>query len=371
MDVIWQAPGIWARCVDYGLLLTAMPVATLSCPLLLLPPEVATQAVVICDANDVAALSRCCKYLHNLIYSTSDKHVWRSLYLGSFDDPRLAGKTDVTPVSEFEFDWKRELQRRVQAQNLLCSANRARRASPLEKFQALETLVAHLRSLPPIIGVKTTPSRSVKWFGDVIKGPGALPLLTLDSHPTAALTPLIHIHDSIGRKDEDAKSAGNRLSVRTSARAFVYDLRNYSKSNRWGPFLQDGSERVNWTHIDKIMSVMVMNAEDHFGLSERTAMKFPRMNLESIRPLSAPASDDCRSHDWAGIEGRWTRVISFMDYPELMCMLRQPLLHAFLADTSLSTAYNVNNIRPQARKTPLTNIQIEGKHDAVSCRERV
>jgi hypothetical protein len=54
-----------------------------------------------------------------------------------------------------------------------------------------------------------------------------------------------------GRKD---------LSTNSYARSRVYDLRNYTDKNEWGPFRDDGSIRVDWEMIESIMIVIGHNS---------------------------------------------------------------------------------------------------------------
>lgn len=39
----------------------------------------------------------------------------------------------------------------------------------------------------------------------------------------------------------------------------VYDLRNYTTATLWGPFLGDGSQRVDWEFMESIMIVLGHN----------------------------------------------------------------------------------------------------------------
>ena len=43
------------------------------------------------------------------------------------------------------------------------------------------------------------------------------------------------------------------------ARAQVYDLRNYTDNTMWGPFRDDGSQRVDWEKMEAIMVVLAYN----------------------------------------------------------------------------------------------------------------
>ena len=39
----------------------------------------------------------------------------------------------------------------------------------------------------------------------------------------------------------------------------VYDLRNYTTGTHWGPFLDDGTQRVDWEFLEAIMIVLGYN----------------------------------------------------------------------------------------------------------------
>lgn len=50
------------------------------------------------------------------------------------------------------------------------------------------------------------------------------------------------------------------LSMNTLARTRVYDLRNYTDKNEWGPFRNDRTWRVDWEMIESIMIVIGHNS---------------------------------------------------------------------------------------------------------------
>lgn len=50
------------------------------------------------------------------------------------------------------------------------------------------------------------------------------------------------------------------LATHPYARSRVYDLRNYTDQNEWGPFRKDGSMRVDWEMVESIMIVVGHNS---------------------------------------------------------------------------------------------------------------
>ncbi|KAI3609799.1 hypothetical protein WG66_007627 [Moniliophthora roreri] len=92
-----------------------------------LPTELVEHIVVVCalleSPSSIASLSRTCRYFRDLVYDSSDNHLWREIYLTTFDDPRPVLKALKTPVPEEEllddkFDWRTQYQDRVRAVRL-------------------------------------------------------------------------------------------------------------------------------------------------------------------------------------------------------------------------------------------------------------
>ena len=124
------------------------------------------------------------------------------------------------------------------------------------------------------------------------------------------------------------------LSTHPFARSHVYDLRNYSKRSRWGPFRNDGSMRVNWELMESIMVVLGYNNSlcsrrymDRFTLpwstpfanifqdrfahlpSTTSTLPSPSLTTEPSLPLNL--------QDPYNISGIWARVVCFLDYDDL------------------------------------------------------
>ena len=152
------------------------------------------------------------------------------------------------------------------------------------------------------------------------------------------------LHDGVGPTDSHTSSlfshadltlstnGYHRQSLRSAARSMVYDIRNYNASNMYGPYQPqdaDSAEQyhvyappskphweINWRHVEALMMVVAWNVEDEQALG--VAGFEPPMGLESLRPWGAtafkPLSGSSHPGDWAGVEGRWRRIVCFMDY---------------------------------------------------------
>lgn len=115
--------------------------------------------------------------------------------------------------------------------------------------------------------------------------------------------------------------------LRLYARARVYDLGRYTPSNKWAPFISDtaveGGIRVDWEQVEAFLICAGMNIFDHVDHDHQNCPRIINpFGLESSRAYTAPG---CEAHsydfapggDWAGVTGKWNRLISFCDYRDL------------------------------------------------------
>jgi hypothetical protein len=74
-----------------------------------LPPELVERVLIACAAQDdprsIAALAKTSRHYRATVYTPEDQHLWRSVYLAAFDDPRPAlaaryGGLEVSPLSD-------------------------------------------------------------------------------------------------------------------------------------------------------------------------------------------------------------------------------------------------------------------------------
>ncbi|KAG6860141.1 hypothetical protein C0995_015246 [Termitomyces sp. Mi166 len=95
-----------------------------------LPSELIEEALVIAAARGfpsaIAAFGSSCRHFHHLVYHSVDHHLWREIFLTTFDDPRsvlrlLRNTTTTGPGGgdkDIVFDWAGEFQRRMNAARL-------------------------------------------------------------------------------------------------------------------------------------------------------------------------------------------------------------------------------------------------------------
>jgi hypothetical protein len=113
---------------------TPSPKAKANAKIFTLPREIVEEILIFSALygfpSVIAQFSRTCRYFHQLVYRSTDNHLWREVFLTTFDDPRLVlgrlkGATTFSPgnttiqgysvVGELEFDWEREFIHRIDA----------------------------------------------------------------------------------------------------------------------------------------------------------------------------------------------------------------------------------------------------------------
>ncbi|KAF8588431.1 hypothetical protein K439DRAFT_1537923 [Ramaria rubella] len=270
--------------------------------MLKIPAEINERILTMSDPAAVAAMAQSCSFFRNLIHRPVDQHLWRSLFLDRFDDPR-------TTYALYGHDWNHypwpsELQRRIRSEILLTRRNGLESIPSDDKNMVLKTLTDAIYHSPPPYSL-TTSSRDIDWVtrligsGEIFKASGRTDTMEL----------LAQLHVYYGLTREEKQMPGAQV-MRTASRCFVYDLRKYNEDNQWGPFLENQGGRVSWVHIDHIINVISMNLEDIVELWEEMR---PPIGLEAARPYSAPGVEHLLK-DWAGVEGKWFRYVCFMDY---------------------------------------------------------
>ena len=96
---------------------------TVMSSLLTLPSEL-IEAVLVCSCSPrtVASVAQTCWTLHRLVYASPDSHLWRELFLTTWDDPRpaLQHRALVDPrIDLVTWDWGTNYRRRVSADRWL------------------------------------------------------------------------------------------------------------------------------------------------------------------------------------------------------------------------------------------------------------
>ncbi|KAI4239763.1 MAG: hypothetical protein LQ349_000136 [Xanthoria aureola] len=114
------------------------------------------------------------------------------------------------------------------------------------------------------------------------------------------------------------------------ARSKVYDLRQHSEGTLWGPFVDDGSQNVDWEKIEAIMIILDYNIQIFtnkyvtHGSNLIPPWDRPFVGVTphslNLRPAEAELSIERTPslpvdlQDPYGVSGTWMRVVCFLDY---------------------------------------------------------
>lgn len=321
----------------------------------LVPTELTEHILTFCHVRDVARVAQTCKQLHMVVYESSDQYLWRELFLlYPFDDLRKCVPcVSVEDLDDSQVDWRGELQRRVFAETVALADPNA--SCPEELQAALSTLISVVRTaLPhqPLTPgqIVVPPSENITWLRNVLQHSPVIRCRTLGSADSAEqqLSCELRVYLSLTLDEGKPETNVHLQDLRSNSRCAVYNLENYTMKNFWGPYhcpcaakepLASGRKPigVNWSHVEHIMNVVVMNLRELEGTPY--SLTRPQLGLEPTRAYSAPGTAELRtngSKDWAGLEGLWRRFVCFMDYRCVdMSLEMKPSLTTLVAESCL------------------------------------
>lgn len=260
-----------------------------------LPGEIIEAILIIVPLSSVAAFSQTCKAYRQLVYQPKDNHLWRTLFLtqNEYDNPKHSLGPNV------KIQWDSLLQRWTAARLKLA------KVPPEPSVEALNDLLDIINHAAP------SPSQSVslRTMAHVLQKSGILKEENGHYNPEAAAsdeyTQLIYRL----KVYTGWKAVAYTPEERLRARCFTYNLRHYHHLNDYGPFLTDGTCRVNWKHLFMVQEVLAMNIMDFM---DNHQSEFP-MDMKHIQPGS-----NTDENDWAGITGTWQVVFCFCDHRDLL-----------------------------------------------------
>ncbi|KAH7055670.1 hypothetical protein B0J12DRAFT_569482 [Macrophomina phaseolina] len=283
--------------------------------------------------GELARVAQCCRSLHTFIHDND--LLWKELYLATFDDPREQ-RPDV------KVSWREELSRMWKLNLLLASENaNVKKANFAFIASAVDDLLATSASNQPSSSCdflrlhfdesRTTNRDSIMCGSSLFSRAGSedqQPLSDEHDRQTSAKLHVLH-----GVPLEPSKRGAN--PIHTYARSRVYDLRRYTDDTLWGPFMDDGSQRVDWESLESIMIVLSHNIN---RFCERTYGRFRPIwndafagamhiitpatsgnspNFQRVDSLFNNSGMTLEDQDPYGVTGTWARIVCFLDYTDL------------------------------------------------------
>lgn len=313
------------------------------------------------EPADLSALSRTCKDLNS--YIRGNRLLHKDLYMRRYDEPR----------PEYgELDWEQEIKNLVTLEEILESeAGRDAKADRLgfvaEKIerlletatrdheaslniQRLRAYFKHTSNIDAFLCASSLFERA----GNDSQTPASTAELQQQSaklhclfgvpiDPLPKRSSLTFQRPNLSLSPSSCTRMQSRtLPTHTYARAKVYDLRQYTDATLWGPFMDDGSQRVDWEKVEAIMIVLGFNLNK---FSQRSDGRWPKVwdqafvgatpnSFTSHEPakLAPPKESEeeseeiskirelalsLNSQDPYGVTGTWMRVVCFLDYNDL------------------------------------------------------
>ncbi|EEU40885.1 uncharacterized protein NECHADRAFT_58210 [Fusarium vanettenii 77-13-4] len=242
--------------------------------LTLLPAEVLHHILQFLPPADLVLRVPCvCSALHAFI--KGNRNLFRQVYLDVLDEP-----TDNTGLN-----WEQEVRDLVRLETI---CNRQAAADKSQELDFVHDIVTHLLKNASPSDESVNPSRThatsrnaallQRIFRDGTTSEAFLQRSSLfervrdhHHHSASAAAPQsvnadrraiqqksAHLHCLHGRP---ILNAGRLRSHRTYpfACSKVYDMREYTMNSRWGPFLADGSDGVDWEKVEAILVVLSNN----------------------------------------------------------------------------------------------------------------
>ena len=306
--------------------------------------------------TDLAAVGQTCKDLNS--YISGNKLLHKDIYLQRYDQP----KSDTS--------WESEVHDLIKLEKILESTDRQVKRDALE-FAAeqinhlldssssnpdeslnIQLLAEHFADAANIDTLLCS-SDLFERAGSEEQTPAATEELRQSSAKLHCMygVPIDEIPSrssfTIWRPSDEpstvTRSSRMRLHSRpklthTYARSKVYDLRQYTEATLWGPFRDDGTQRVDWEKVEAIMIVLGFNLRK---FTERSDGRFPMIwdepfvgatpnsyiappaatgpteklepDLVRIRELAV----NLNALDPYGVTGTWMRVVCFLDFNDL------------------------------------------------------
>ncbi|KAL0944288.1 uncharacterized protein CTRU02_202175 [Colletotrichum truncatum] len=290
----------------------------------LLPPEILHHIFSGLGPRDLGRLPRTCRVFHNHV--KGNQQLCKDIYLKTFDTPAVS-----------DLDWERELHDFVRLSTLCADAKvkekshelpfvcetvdrLLKHASPTGETQNDSGTHASSRNAAAVARLfREEPARLAFLCRSFIfecaqhrERPKIMPLPPSESHQMSA-----KLHCLYGRP---IFNCGRTRSTRLYPFAWskVYDMRQYTRRTKWGPFMDDDTGRVDWEKVEAIMIVIGSNIRSQNLVAKVFSDLWERSFAGSWSGSYIPAPNrgirDLDLQDPYGVAGTWLRVVCFIDY---------------------------------------------------------
>ncbi|KAI8624253.1 hypothetical protein F5Y19DRAFT_320085 [Xylariaceae sp. FL1651] len=304
-----------------------------------LPPEIINHILGYVDPLDLAWIPRTCRALYHAV--TANTSLFKLVYLNHLDAP-----------SQRHVNWEQSLKDLVRLQNL-CRCSRVD-VKKKELDFVHRTVTSLLRNAAthgerPGLTAKLPQSRNADLLARIFAVESNQSAFLCRSFiyeraraefhvsdnvyfhgpPKLEHQQSAHLHCLYGVPQLSAYPSSTRRTRHSKMHPFacskVYDLRQYTDRNKWGPFMDDGTMRVDWEKVEAIMIVLGANMEGQGLSGVPMCESFCSIPFAGTWPNSwksphiyaQPRELDPLEHlDPYDVTGVWLRVVCFLDYTD-------------------------------------------------------
>ncbi|OTA69559.1 hypothetical protein K449DRAFT_384523 [Hypoxylon sp. EC38] len=298
-----------------------------------LPPEIVQHVLGYVDPPDLAWIPRICKSFYHTVKGNTT--LFKVVYLNNFD----------TPPANSNVDWEQAVKNIVRLQII---GRRGRIQDKKNELPFVHDVVISLlqNAATDTERVRSTThpsSRNAKLLSSLFQdetNQSAFLCRSLiyerardeyTSDDYSHLPPKLHHQQSahlhclygvpmLYAHPESHRTRRSKMGPYACSK--VYDLRQYTENTKWGPFMDDTTDRVDWEKVEAIMLVIGNNLRK-LGLTKFPVCKnfwespFAGTWPGSYKPLPITREPDpLELQDPYGVTGTWLRVVCFLDYTD-------------------------------------------------------
>ncbi|KAK6827792.1 F-box domain-containing protein [Apiospora arundinis] len=270
-----------------------------------LPPEVLHNVLQYLDPSDLAFVPRVCQALHHAVRGNA--MLFKHVYLAHFDKP-----------ARDKVNWEAESQGPGERSELAFvhdTVTEALKNACVDGERATSsTTYPYSRNAALLLELFSAHENHAGTFASPPK----------KEHQMSAKLHCLYGVPMLYAQRSPHETRQGKMSPFACSK--VYDIRQYTARTRWGPFMDDGSDRVDWEKVEAILLVIGANLKE-LGLNSFPICKnFWDTPFAGVWPrsyLALPMDDEevieqspLELQDPYGVTGTWLRVVCFLDYTD-------------------------------------------------------
>ncbi|KAI1656709.1 hypothetical protein F4813DRAFT_121884 [Daldinia decipiens] len=304
-----------------------------------LPPEIVQHVLGYVEPSDLGWIPRVCKDLYHIVNGNTS--LFRIVYLNNYDNPLNKPVVDWTQavhdVVRLQSIGRRDrVQDKKNELSFVYNTVKSflqNAATDTERFPLTTHLTSRNTEILRSIFEEET-NQSAFLCRSTIFGRARKECICSDSHISSVQADhqkSAHLHCLFGvpilyARPESHQTRESKMSP--YACSMVYDLRRYTEKTKWGPFMDDDTDRVDWEKAEAIMIVIGSNLR-RLGLARFPlcssfwdspfAGTWPQSYIPHHiprRPGSPEVPDPLELQDPYGVTGTWLRIVCFLDYTD-------------------------------------------------------